>query len=137
MQRTSRDVDIELAAYPSPLARSVSRLSGYPSFADFIAADADAAIYRKYEHLSARNILYLQSELHELEGQLDELDSLDVKERELCDEESQKVARYWRHYSGADSARATKHRELQVKIRSKIREYRKWDSTFRQKEMLR
>ena len=123
MQRTSRDVDIELAPYPP--ARSVSRLSGYPSFADFIAADADAAIYRKYEHLSARNILYLQSELHELEGQLDELDSLDVKEKELCDEEPQKVARYWRHYSGANSPRAMKHRELQDRIRSKIKEYRK------------
>ena len=125
MQRTNSDVDIELTPYSPPLARSVSRLSGYPSFADFIAADADAAIYRKYEHLSARNILYLQSELHDLEGQLNELDSLDLREKELCDEESQKIARYWRHYSGANSPRAMKHRELQEKIRSKIKEYRK------------
>jgi hypothetical protein len=35
-----------------------------PSFAEFIA------IYRKFERLSVRNLLYLQSELHDLEGQL-------------------------------------------------------------------
>ena len=65
MAGKTRDVDIELAL---PHAW---RLAGYSSFAQFIAADADAAIYRKYERLSTRNLLYLQSELRDLEGQLE------------------------------------------------------------------
>jgi hypothetical protein len=49
---------------------TAGRLKGYPTFSAFIARDQDAAIYRKYESLSARNLLYLSSEIHELEGQL-------------------------------------------------------------------
>ncbi|KAI4111716.1 MAG: hypothetical protein LQ338_008349, partial [Usnochroma carphineum] len=85
--------------------------------------DADAAIYRKYEHLSARNLLYLRSELHELEGQLEELDAQDVKERNTHDQESQKIARLWHHYSRAESERAIQHRELQAEIRLKLKTY--------------
>ena len=44
-----------------------AKLEGYPSFAQFIARDGDAAIFRKYAQLSARNLLYLQSELYVLE----------------------------------------------------------------------
>ena len=34
-----------------------ARLNGYPSFVHFIARDGDAAIYGKYNNLSARNLL--------------------------------------------------------------------------------
>lgn len=49
---------------------------GYPRFAAFIAHDPDksTAIYRRFKRLSARNLLYLESELSELETEQDELD---------------------------------------------------------------
>ncbi|KAL8992447.1 MAG: hypothetical protein Q9169_007096 [Polycauliona sp. 2 TL-2023] len=102
---------------------SQPRLVGYPSFAHFISQDGDAAIYRRFDSLSARNLLYLQSELHELEGELEQLDAADVKDKDLDDEESRKIARLWHHYARDDNERAVKHRELQAKVRVKIKEY--------------
>lgn len=68
--------DVDLEAMPT--ARR--HLSGYPSFAEFIAKDKDAAIYRCFENLSARSLLYQQSELHELEQKLEDLDREDAKD---------------------------------------------------------
>lgn len=120
MLQNRRDVDIELASTtPNPQ----KRLEGYPSFAEFIARDKDAAIYRKFEHLSARSLLYLQSELHELEGQLQTLDAEDEAEKDRNNEQAKKIARYWEHYS-RDSGRAATHRDLQRKIKMKVKEYR-------------
>ncbi|KAL8652115.1 MAG: hypothetical protein Q9226_004399 [Calogaya cf. arnoldii] len=124
MSQSNNSVDIELAQSPSRRLPSTPRLPGYPSFAHFISQDGDAAIYRKYESLSARNLLYLQSELHELEGQLEEIDAEDAKNKVVDDQESQKIARLWHHYARADNGRAIRHRKLQVKIRAKIKEYR-------------
>ena len=103
------------------------RLEGYPSFAEFIARDGDAAIYRKFGHLSARNLLYLQSELHELEDRLQELDREDV--RRVADDEAQKAARAWSHFSDAGNTRAKSHRDLQATIRAKLQEYRAWSDS--------
>lgn len=99
-----------------------ARLDGYPSFAQFIAKDSDAAIYRKYAHLSARNLLNLQSELHDLEGQLRQLDREDAKD--INNEEAQKAAREWKHYSDPKNGRASQQKALQEKIRLKLKEYR-------------
>ena len=51
-------------------AVKISYLKGYPSLAAFIASDKDKStvIYRRFDRLSARNLLYLQSELAELEA---------------------------------------------------------------------
>lgn len=125
MSRSRRDVDIELAQPVASVSLPTSRLTGFPSFADFIAADADAAIYRRYERLSARNLLYLQSALYELEGKLEEMDAEDVKERESHEREAQKRARLWPHYARGDNERAGRHRKLQEEIEVKLRTYRK------------
>jgi hypothetical protein len=47
-------------------------LDGYPSLADFIASDPDrtSLVFRRFDRLAARNILYLQSELADLETKL-------------------------------------------------------------------
>jgi hypothetical protein len=49
---------------------------GYPRFAAFISEDKDksSTIYRRFERLAARNLLYLESELAELEAKQDEMD---------------------------------------------------------------
>lgn len=51
---------------------SHSSLLGYPSLARFIASDSDrtSLVFRRFDRLAARNLLYLQSELAELEGKL-------------------------------------------------------------------
>lgn len=47
---------------------------GYGLVSHLISSDADLNILRRFTALNARNILYLQSELAELEVQLAELD---------------------------------------------------------------
>ena len=119
MSRNRRDVDFELGLPATPQS---CRLRGYPSFAQFIARDADAAIYRRYSHLSARNLLCLQSELHELEARLQQLDREDAKD--INDNDAQKAVREWKYYCDPENDRAHEHRVLQGSIRSKMREYR-------------
>ena len=52
-------------------------LTDSPSLATFITSDKDKSpsIYKRFERLSARNILHLQSESMELEAQQDEYDT--------------------------------------------------------------
>lgn len=73
----------------------MSYLGGYPSLAAFIASDRDksAAIFKRFDRLAARNLLYLQSELAELEVQLDKFDAEDRK----CPEKFQS-ARNWQAF---------------------------------------
>lgn len=47
---------------------------GYPKLASLISKDKNYAVFRKFSSLNARNILYLQSELTELESQLEQID---------------------------------------------------------------
>ena len=78
MSRTT-NVLADCETRPTPTSYP-ARLDGYPPFAQFIATDGDAAIYRRYKQLSARNLLYLQSELFELEEKLQQLDREDAKD---------------------------------------------------------
>jgi hypothetical protein len=54
-------------------------LEGFPSLAQFINEDHDAAIFRTFGELGARNLLYLQSNVNDLSIQLKKLDEEDVK----------------------------------------------------------
>lgn len=119
-QRRAQNVDIELA---EPSNRP-AQLKGYPTFAEFIARDQDAAIYRKFERLSARNLLYQQSELHHLERQLDQLDHEDAKE--IDNQAAQKAAVYWEHFSNDTSKEGKDRRSLQATIKIKLKDYRMW-----------
>lgn len=67
---------------------------GYPRFAAFISEDKDksSTIYRRFERLAARNLLYLESELAELEAKQDELDESYQKESS----EIKMTARSWK-----------------------------------------
>lgn len=131
MSSSGQDVDLELESRPR---RQSTRLQGYPSFAHFISRDGDAAIYRKFSHLSARSLLYLQSELHELEERLQLLDAEDGKdlenEEDLDNQQVQKAARNWDYYSDQTNGRACQHRALQKEIKAKIKEYRERGPEF-------
>lgn len=58
---------------------------GYPRFAAFIANDEDRSttIFRRFQRLSSRNLLYLESELAYLEAEQDRLDQESRKSHEL------------------------------------------------------
>ena len=98
------------------------RLEGYPCFAEFIAKDKDATIYRRYESLSARNLLYQQSEIHELEKQVVEIDKEEAAK--IGNEDAQQAARCWSHYANDQSPEGGARRALQDKIKVKMKAYR-------------
>lgn len=66
--------DIEQGRYHDP-----ARLDGFPALAYFIGQDTDAEIFRRFNRLGARNLLYLQSTVNDLERKLDDLDKFDVE----------------------------------------------------------
>ena len=115
-----QNIDNELAVDDRP----PNLLVGFPSFAEFTARDKNAAIYRKFERLSARSLLHRQSELHDLEAQVEDLDREDAKE--IDNEEAQQAAVDWRYFSTHPGDQAHKRRELQANIEIKIKEYREW-----------
>jgi hypothetical protein len=51
--------------------------NGYSRYADIISRDPELSVYRRFRRLSARNLLYLQSELRLLEEDLDRFDKED------------------------------------------------------------
>ncbi|KAF4905254.1 hypothetical protein CGCFRS4_v000820 [Colletotrichum fructicola] len=58
---------------------------GYAEVANWMARDVDneTLIYRRFDELAARNLLYLQSELLGLENQLNELDKQDAEDEDM------------------------------------------------------
>ena len=101
-------------------------VEGYPSFADFVVSDLELSVYKRFDRLSARNLLYLQTELLELERQLREYDDDDFDEK---DTEAQYVAKCWETFAARaeDHAREHAKMELIIRIRCLIKEYRKWN----------
>ncbi|KAK2813684.1 hypothetical protein FQN50_000082 [Emmonsiellopsis sp. PD_5] len=54
-------------------------MAGYDELAKFINADPGLSIYRRFSFLNTKNILYLQAELVNLEGELEEIVSEDIE----------------------------------------------------------
>ena len=107
-------------------AVEVNYVVGYPSLAAFIARDPDhsTAIYRRFDRLSARNLLHLQAELATLEKRQDELDKQDLMSDEL---DAKEKARNWdtllaRAESGRDDEAEERVKTAKA-IREKIKEY--------------
>jgi hypothetical protein len=117
----SGDEEKDIAETPPP--------DGYPSLADFIAKHRDhsTAIYRHYDDLSARNILYLQSELAELRAQQIAFDREDAEPGEI---DAQERARNWTMFKTLAEEPGGHQREqarmkLMLKIRGTLKEYSK------------
>lgn len=110
-------------------------ISGFGDLAKFIASDhdGDTAIFRRFDILSARNLLYLQSELAELEYlqcQYDEEDARDGVQAGLS-KPINLASRDWSSFNrGANDSnspineRLKKRMDLVVAIREKLKEYR-------------
>ena len=101
-------------------------LKGYPSLAAFIASDKDksTAIYRRFDRLSARNLLYLQSELADLQAQQDAFDEEDRN----AGIEVKGIASNWEAFrkkaAEVDNEGQKERMELIQEIRGKMKEYR-------------
>lgn len=94
-------------------------VDGYPSLAAFIASDRDGttSIYKRFNRLAARNLLLLQSELADLQAQLDQFDLEDKR-----DNETLQSLRCWEDYKKrTDPSRL----ELVQRIRVIMKEYSK------------
>ena len=114
-----------------------SFVPGYPSLAALIASDPDhsTAIYRRFDRLSARNLLYLQAELAILEKKQDDFDKQDFNSD---DTNVKDKARNWesliaRAESGTDNE-AKERVELLKDIRKKLKEYRQCFEGFQTRE---
>ena len=115
---------------------SAKPIRGFPRVAEKLASDPDktTTIFRRFDRLSARSLILQEAELAELEAELDRLDQEDDDSTsgggEVRDCHTQWTI-FERLATGRDSngdptnpGQAAKL-ELALKIRSKIKEYRK------------
>lgn len=95
-------------------------IDGFPSLAAFMASDSDkaAVIFKRFDRLAIRNLLCLQSELAELESQLDQFDRDDQQSRDTM-----QSLRNWQAYR-ARAAEEPERMELMTRIKTTMREYR-------------
>lgn len=56
---------------------------GHGGFSEFIASDDELSVFRRFKVLGARNLLYLQSSMMELEARLKQLDMQDIQDMNM------------------------------------------------------
>ena len=105
------------------------KVKGYAFLAEFIASDRFAkstASYRRFDRLSARNLLYLQTELNCLEGRQEALDEEDLQ----ADFDAQRACADWELSEARSKNVSSEHHERELKrmnvvreVRAKIKEY--------------
>ena len=102
------------------------RPDAHASLAGFITGygDHSAAIYRHYNDLAARDLLYLQSELAELKSLQDEHDREDFKPGQIDAKERARDWKMFKRLAETPGNKKEKQRmELMLKIRSTLRDY--------------
>jgi hypothetical protein len=111
--------DVELAAIDTIPAK------GFASVSSKIASDPDKSttIYRHFDELSARNLLFYQAELAELE---EEQRQCDVEDKTARDQPSVECQRDWREFVSCaeNGGREKRKMELAMRIRAVLMKYR-------------
>ena len=104
------------------MQQNMAPFHNHSTFADFIATDDELPIFRRFDRLNARNLLYLQSELIALEAQLQALDYEDVKDGSM---DVMLSAKCWETLllRAEEHPREAERMELIRTIRTVIREY--------------
>ena len=108
------------AASTTTSANSLQSGQGYPEFAKFLCSDRDFFIFRKFNELAVRNLLYLQDELAELEEKLRTMDTRDAQ--------NENPRTKWNLRSRRDDNNIER-RVLMKQIETKLQSYR--ESSFR------
>ncbi|TVY82529.1 hypothetical protein LSUE1_G004567 [Lachnellula suecica] len=94
-------------------------MSGYTKLATFMT-DRRHTILKKYQRLAARDLLYLQAELCELEFQYDSIAKRDAAEKD----ERQYYDRDWKHLkTSGERGFGGEQWAVAIEIRAKLREY--------------
>lgn len=101
-------------------------LSGFPSLANFIASDRDRTtfIYRQFDELAARNLLYLQSELAELQTEQRKYDEEDAHTDLDTKQCARNYAEFEKQSVKGGNANQMKRRELMLRVRQTMKGYR-------------
>lgn len=115
-------------------SQNFERHGGYLAAASWLARDIDneKLIFRKFDTLSAANLLYMQSEILELERRLDNMHLLTVKGDDM---DLKDAASTWEtlveqsragtaHFRQDAKERMGLIRELRERLRERLREYR-------------
>ncbi|KAF2822691.1 hypothetical protein CC86DRAFT_300463 [Ophiobolus disseminans] len=102
-------------------------LSGFPSLAAFISSDKDRTtlIFKRFDELAARNILYLQSELAELQWKQQAFDEEDLKADMATKQCARNYINFERAATQQSNAKQKERKELVKEIRRTLKEYRK------------
>jgi hypothetical protein len=128
LRKRRNDSNIELGAMEGPSFKLLPR--GYAWWAAWIAEDKDneADVYRVFRRLTARTLLYRQSELMVLEAKLADLDELDAnKQRGAAPGDVQDIDDVTAIWPVEDDHQSDTHAErehLMAMIDGKLREYR-------------
>lgn len=123
--------DIEFVASSQLGGPPESRpLRGFSSLAAFMSqnSNSESFVFKRFDRLAARNLLYLQAELASLQDKLDNLDRADAKPP--YDLEVRKCARSWEDFEASKDSSSKQHERwiLMHRTRATLREYRKYIS---------
>ena len=111
-------------------------MNGFPRVASKIASDPDktTTIYRRFDRLSARNLLYLEAELAKLEALQDRQDADDLQFRRN-DDATDRCHRDWKWFENRANEKdedgnilnqvQAEKMALALKIKEKLKEYRR------------
>lgn len=134
--KPSQAVDLEQS---SPRTQK-KYLEGFHSLSALLASDPDLQVYRRFDSLASRNLLYLQAEILDLEARLEELDTADLEVANAEESGWMEVklsARCWEAFAEkAESGekRETERMRLIRQIRERLAEYQ--DAIIRQSTIL-
>ena len=108
----------------SRMATPSAGFSNYATFAQFIASDPELSLYRNFQSLSSRNLLYLQSSLTELENRLKEFDEEDG---EQLNNDILLSAKCWETFSSRAQEHPREEERMEVikQIQGTLKDYRK------------
>ncbi|KAI8937238.1 hypothetical protein NX059_006447 [Plenodomus lindquistii] len=103
----------------------IQHLSGFPSLAAFISSDRDGTtlIYKRFDELAARNLIYLQSELAELQAKQRAFDEEDLTAQLFTKQCARNFADFERAVQ-ADDSKQKERWKLMMEIRERLKEYR-------------
>jgi len=134
MQKSYADLELGLVP-PQPLTFEIKRTlapltKGFIAVTSKIASDPDKSttIYRRFDALSARNLIFYQAELAELEDLQRQYDEEDCKAGDAASIECQ---RDWEAFvrCAREEGREKRKMEVAMKIREVLERYREYSSS--------
>jgi hypothetical protein len=112
---------------------NIKPINGFPRVADKIARDPDktTTIYRRFDRLSARHLLFLEAEIAELEALQNKYDSDDLVATDQVVIESHSDWKKFQKYANEKDGNGEHTQQMQaakmelaLKIKDKLKEYR-------------